>query len=769
MEINNKTTTANAGSTTSKDGKKVSAQRPPSVGPSSTIAAAFRSGVRRTRSATGSLPQDSANQLRALKVQQQQEATEQSQVPEPTSKVPATEAVGNTEPDVRKICNQENQPIMDRVDTMQQRLQSAMNANELSTSGGQIKFQQLREELDNIKKELLNQEERRHQSSLEFDVRQLRTDLNTLLEERSTVRNTGQQEETQPKREAVYEGQEIQHLRDGQDNEQHQSNGGSQQRISNANEKAENQLDQPEEENQDNKQLRLVQRIKELEALRSKSLDINGKKPKLKLRDTHSRYSRHSKRYSYSSWRRHHDSSDSSDESVQSDHHGHETDQEDRRRKPSQVEVEVEEVDERASKIPFFSREKGPRYPGLATIKPSDETFDRLLSYRYYRLMRLDATRTSRETLDVKKHLKSLELSLKEHMFSGKDPVTVLNFLTRFVEEADTIGMTEAQALVALPKFMMEPAESQFRASRNGARSGGITAFPEAVQYLLRTYATPSVLREAVNAVYDIRQQPNENEMEYSVRLNTACGRCGNAFEEPRKMTFFVNGLLESIRSTVARHRESVPRDELTYQELVSFAKDEGDAHRARFSGLRTIRVSRRAPQERGKSSTRSAHILESQPTTVVEDEEGMGEDILVLPEESVATTDLPTTLESGQSTEQLLITGTRYTPAAPIAYGGKHTTPNRVGWPDRKPTPRQRLICWQCYEHDHTAPKCDAKVSDIPKVVKNYEALTASEKCDVPNVSYKAAKQFIDMLEAEKLTNDLKEKVGENNSQSKN
>ena len=149
--------------------------------------------------------------------------------------------------------------------------------------------------------------------------------------------------------------------------------------------------------------------------------------------------------------------------------------------------------------------------------------------------MRLESTRSSSETFEVKRHLKSLEISLKEHTFSGKDPVTVLNFLTRFVEEADTLEMTEAQALVALPKFMSGSAELQFRASRNGARSGGITAFPEAVQYLLRTYATPSVLREAVNAVQDIRQQPNEDEVGYSVRLNTACDRCGNAFEEPRK------------------------------------------------------------------------------------------------------------------------------------------------------------------------------------------------------------------------------------------
>ena len=48
-------------------------------------------------------------------------------------------------------------------------------------------------------------------------------------------------------------------------------------------------------------------------------------------------------------------------------------------------------------------------------------------------------------TLEVKKHIKSLDLSLKKHIFSGEESIMVLNFLTRFVEEADTLGMTEAK------------------------------------------------------------------------------------------------------------------------------------------------------------------------------------------------------------------------------------------------------------------------------------------------------------------------------------
>ena len=56
-------------------------------------------------------------------------------------------------------------------------------------------------------------------------------------------------------------------------------------------------------------------------------------------------------------------------------------------------------------------------------------------------------------------------------------------------------------------------------------------------------------------------------------------------------MTFFVNGLLPSIQTIVARHRESQHRRTLSYEDLVQFAQDEGESHRARISNLRVARV----------------------------------------------------------------------------------------------------------------------------------------------------------------------------------
>ena len=105
----------------------------------------------------------------------------------------------------------------------------------------------------------------------------------------------------------------------------------------------------------------------------------------------------------------------------------------------------------------------------------------------------------------------------------------------------------------------------------------------EAVQYLLRTYATPGAIRRATSDLRTIRQFPDEDESAYAARINEAAYRCGKIHLEDEKMTFFVDGLQPELRTTVARYREDQPRHEMTLERLVHHAQDEGDALRARI------------------------------------------------------------------------------------------------------------------------------------------------------------------------------------------
>ena len=241
--------------------------------------------------------------------------------------------------------------------------------------------------------------------------------------------------------------------------------------------------------------------------------------------------------------------------------------------------------DEDMANIAFFSRPKGPRYLDLMAIRPADPLFDRLMNYRYYRLLRCDHHRDTQTMLDANTRIKSLMISLGDFKFSGQDPILIFDFLTRITEEADINQMTEAQAFVALPRFLSGFAEVQFRSTRSGSCTGGVRCWPEAVQYLLSTYATPAAIRQAVQQVLDTKQNPGEDEMDYSMRLNHAIHRCGNVHEETQKLTYFINGLSPEIHSIVAGHRENTPRYLMRYERLVQFARDEGQALRAR-SGI---------------------------------------------------------------------------------------------------------------------------------------------------------------------------------------
>ena len=110
---------------------------------------------------------------------------------------------------------------------------------------------------------------------------------------------------------------------------------------------------------------------------------------------------------------------------------------------------------------------------------------------------------------------------------------------------------------------------------------GGVTCWPEAVQYLLRSYAAANHIRAAVLALRDVRQHPTGDEQKYSGRLAKAEIRCGNIHTQDEKKTLFIDGLLPAIKAIVSRHRET--HDEEAYLELLQHAQAEGDTYRARL------------------------------------------------------------------------------------------------------------------------------------------------------------------------------------------
>lgn len=133
--------------------------------------------------------------------------------------------------------------------------------------------------------------------------------------------------------------------------------------------------------------------------------------------------------------------------------------------------------------LPFHSRPTEPPHAGLRSIRPAKKRVDKLMSYISYQLMINYDTRSSKATAEVTMHIESLNQTMKNHTFDGTDPIRIFDYLTSFVNEVCMLKRSEAQTFIALPKFLADPPETQFRTNLSGAsRHGGISCWSAAIQ-----------------------------------------------------------------------------------------------------------------------------------------------------------------------------------------------------------------------------------------------------------------------------------------------
>lgn len=89
-------------------------------------------------------------------------------------------------------------------------------------------------------------------------------------------------------------------------------------------------------------------------------------------------------------------------------------------------------------------------------------------------------------------------------------------------------------------------------------------------------------MSQVLEDLRNIGQGEAKVEEEYPKRLNEAIFRFVNVHSKDEKIIFYMDCLLETIRTVVASYRERVHLLELTFEGLVHFAKFEDEAHRAR-------------------------------------------------------------------------------------------------------------------------------------------------------------------------------------------
>ena len=400
---------------------------------------------------------------------------------------------------------------------------------------------------------------------------------------------------------------------------------------------------------------------------------------------------------------------------------------------PDGFESDQEEIP-RGKVLSFWERGIGPKFGDLRSIKPADPRFDRLLSYRFYRLTDRTLTRDYKKTQQLRGFIKQLNTTLGDEKFSGADAILVFDFLIRLFEEAENLGMSKAQAFAVLPYYLSGDARKLFNTARRGKTGNGVSNWCEAVQWLLRTYADSATIRTAVQEFRAITQHQEEKEVPYGNRIRVAAYRCGNVFTDAELMNVFTDGLNPATRTLVARYRETAGRS-LSLQQLVMFARDEGEAYRARQPG-----------RNRPKGIIGVNTLAEERATA--DHDEGDPEMFGLLPDWSASadTADVPSTVADANDA---ILYGERPVRPPRIPYGSAMTNRARPGWQNqsRGPFNREllaRLICYICYGVGHLASQCTCPVRDVGRVKRNFDALTREEKERVPKKAIERALAFL-------------------------
>lgn len=160
--------------------------------------------------------------------------------------------------------------------------------------------------------------------------------------------------------------------------------------------------------------------------------------------------------------------------------------------------------------------------PHLKVLHVTNTQFQSVVTYNSYRLV--DRMQTCNEMMIAKtgKYVKRLETLMKAYKIDGKITITVMKFLAQFKCPCDFNAVSEGMALWIMPNFIKKRLASSMtdrmdpRGDAHGknlllkAGEEQITAYVEAVNYLLKSYATNSNITKVTLEIAWLKKVSNE-------------------------------------------------------------------------------------------------------------------------------------------------------------------------------------------------------------------------------------------------------------------
>lgn len=245
-------------------------------------------------------------------------------------------------------------------------------------------------------------------------------------------------------------------------------------------------------------------------------------------------------------------------------------------------------------------------------------------------------------------------------------------------------------------------------------------------------------------ALKGIVQKPDEDEVEYSLRLNSASKRYWNVHSIDEKRILFGDGIDPTIKSLVAKHRDR--HSHMSSLELAKFAQAETDTNsargrtRIRYLGTYDIKThGLKRPFQPGSGKVLLVLSPEDSRESSISSLKGSSSHheamhFLDDQDSSIPTADLPTTEATQEGTLMTMEARRGQYRAGMVPLPGGFTI-KKPGWVDTRTVPRNsalkrphrnRLICYNFYGRHHLSVECTLPTRDIYKIKLNYEGLVA-------------------------------------------
>jgi hypothetical protein len=199
---------------------------------------------------------------------------------------------------------------------------------------------------------------------------------------------------------------------------------------------------------------------------------------------------------------------------------------------------------------PAFPR---PQHPEIGV---RNRRYSQVLAVSNYRLR--DRTEALRPDLvsNLTSAANQLRPRLDGNLFCGTPPLSILPFLQQLTRVADQSHLSEAALLWIVEDFLRAPAKDAFRTQRHAT-------WPEAVYWLLVTYAPESLLEAALRAIQTTNQLTSESVREFGLRLQLDSSALGSLLSTAEVKSLFAQGLRDPVRSLFAANQPLSELDDI--------------------------------------------------------------------------------------------------------------------------------------------------------------------------------------------------------------